>query len=389
MADPWKFWSPAAIALATQCPEDAVEANWPLIADALERRGIYDRDVCLGVLGTVAIETASTFRPIHEYGTPADWERYEGGSNFAGRGLIQITHKSNYRAAGAGLGLDLVSNPDLALDPKNAAEILAWYWSTRGVKARDGSRWYSLPDLCHEHDWEWVRRVVQGGTDGLDRLVTIATALDANRETTAMPKVTFNPQEPAHTQEHDYDCSQDSLEWAMWSVGRKPTDGWMESQMIADGIMSKDLGLLDASGKALAKWITDQYSEFGYYANNEPTVSFQALAEEIGPYPMLIGGRNWGGPGKGHWSGLKGYDKARDVLLLANPGGTGPTYGGQEMTRAQFSQRGPFSMVRVLHPDLLEPTAPTPAPPAPKPDDRLARVRAKLEETIAIIDGAV
>jgi SH3-like domain-containing protein len=167
-----------------------------------------------------------------------------------------------------------------------------------------------------------------------------------------MSPVTFNRQEPAHTQEHDYDCSQDSLEWALCSLGRKPSDSWLEEHMIADGIMSKADGLLDGSGARLAAWIGEQYGEFGFSANSQATVSFQQLADEIGRYPMLIGGHNWGGPHKGHWSGLSGYDPARDVLLLANPGGTGPIYGGQEMTRQQFDARGPFSTVRVLHPDL-------------------------------------
>jgi len=167
-----------------------------------------------------------------------------------------------------------------------------------------------------------------------------------------MSPVTFNRQEPAHTQEHDYDCSQDSLEWALWSLGRKPADGWLEEHMIADGIMSKNDGLLDGSGARLAAWIGEQYGEFGFSANSQTTVSFQQLADESGRYPMLIGGHNWGGPHMGHWSGLSGYDAARDTLLLANPGGGGPRFGGQEMSREQFNARGPFSMVRILHSDL-------------------------------------
>jgi hypothetical protein len=173
------FWPIADIARITGCPPDAVTRNWPLIADALERRGVYDRDVCLGVLPTVAIETASTFEPIHEYGTPEDWAGYEGGSDFAGRGFAQLTHVGNYRAAGEALGIDLAGHPDLALDARISADILAWFWATRGVPAKDRSRWWSLVDLCHEHDWEWVRRVFQGGTGGLNRLIAMASALDA------------------------------------------------------------------------------------------------------------------------------------------------------------------------------------------------------------------
>jgi hypothetical protein len=68
MSDPFKFWDASTLARVTGCPEDAVRSNWPLIAASLERRGIYDRDVCLGVLPTIAIESASTFAPVPEYG---------------------------------------------------------------------------------------------------------------------------------------------------------------------------------------------------------------------------------------------------------------------------------------------------------------------------------
>jgi putative chitinase len=40
-----------------------------------------------------------------------------------GRGAIQITHKANYQKLGARLGVDLVGNPSLALDPKISAKI--------------------------------------------------------------------------------------------------------------------------------------------------------------------------------------------------------------------------------------------------------------------------
>lgn len=196
---------------------------------------------------------------------------------------------------------------------------------------------------------------------------------------TTMPKVVFNPQEPAHIQEHSYDCAQDSAEWAMWSLGRKPADGWMDSQMQADGIMSTEQGLLDASGAGLAGWIQKQYGEFGFLSNNESSVSFDwAAAEGDHAYPVLLGGRAWG-----HWSGLYGYDPARDVLLLANPA---PGWMGvqQTMDRGQFDSLGPFSAVRIWHPDLVEPVAPpspepTPTPPIPVPPSMtLAEVRAAL-----------
>ena len=37
---------------------------------------------------------------------------------------MQLTHWVNYKFAGEQLGIDLINNPDLALEPKYAAEIL-------------------------------------------------------------------------------------------------------------------------------------------------------------------------------------------------------------------------------------------------------------------------
>jgi putative chitinase len=42
---------------------------------------------------------------------------------YFGRGAIQITHKANYQKLGKRLGVDLVGNPSLALDPKVSARI--------------------------------------------------------------------------------------------------------------------------------------------------------------------------------------------------------------------------------------------------------------------------
>ena len=48
----------------------------------------------------------------------------ETGKSYYGRGYVQITWKQNYARLGRALNLDLVSNPDLALDPKVACDIL-------------------------------------------------------------------------------------------------------------------------------------------------------------------------------------------------------------------------------------------------------------------------
>jgi len=167
-----------------------------------------------------------------------------------------------------------------------------------------------------------------------------------NRGGFMSPSVTFDAHMPARRQEEDFDCSQESLEWALHALGREPSDDWLESTMITEGVMSAADGLLDASGADLAAFVRRHYGEFGFDANHAPSVDFDELAAEIGPYPILIGGRAWG-----HWSGVRGYDPARDLLLLANPA-DGWKDVGQTMSRQQWADLGPFSMVRVLHPDL-------------------------------------
>jgi hypothetical protein len=162
-------WTIEQIAAATGAPADAVTANWPLIMTALQNVGAGSTASLAGALGTIAIETASTFSPLHEYGTPADWAGYDGGSDYAGRGFIQLTHKYNYQAAGDALGLDLVGNPDLAMNPWVAARILAWYWQAHGIAS-----------LADAGDWNAVRQAVVGhvaNPPGLDRLISIVTAL--------------------------------------------------------------------------------------------------------------------------------------------------------------------------------------------------------------------
>jgi hypothetical protein len=280
-----------------------------------------------------------------------------------------------------------VGQPDRALDPDISAAVSALFF--RDTETVQG---YSLVDACRTSDWDWVRRLVLGGADpaGTARIHRIANELTGQAPPAPTPgDVTYNASTPAIAQDDDWSCAPTSLRWALTALGRNPGPQYIEELMVRDGVVSKDQGLLDASGAGLAAWIGKSgpayYGDDGFYGNNEPVVSFEAVASEIGPYPILIGGRTFG-PG-GHWVGIRGYDASRGVLLLANPA-DGFTGIYQEMNSAQWNARGPWSMVRVLHPDLLV-TAPEPPvePPVPPAEDtRIPRARAKLVEAIAILD---
>lgn len=50
---------------------------------------------------------------------------------YRGRGVIQITGRSNYAQAAAATGMDLVATPDIAAQPSAGAAIAVWYWNSR------------------------------------------------------------------------------------------------------------------------------------------------------------------------------------------------------------------------------------------------------------------
>jgi predicted chitinase len=163
---------------ATSCPRSAIAQYWPAIYAALEERGAASRASCAGAVATIAIETASTFAPIDEYGGEAYFTRqYEGradlgntqpgdGARYHGRGFIQLTGRANYRTYGERYGADLVGQPDLALDAAIASQVFADYWVARGI-----------PAACERGDWPQVRKSVQGGSNGLDRLIAMVQRL--------------------------------------------------------------------------------------------------------------------------------------------------------------------------------------------------------------------
>jgi putative chitinase len=54
---------------------------------------------------------------------------------YRGRGLKQLTGKFNYEKCGNDLGIDLVGNPDLLLEPLYAARSAGWFWKSNNLSA--------------------------------------------------------------------------------------------------------------------------------------------------------------------------------------------------------------------------------------------------------------
>ena len=100
------------------------------------------------------------------------------GPRYKGRGFIQVTGRSNYTTYGNRLGVDLVGNPDLALDPDIASRIFADYFINHVVQwPRGTGPLVNCVDLARARDWRGVRFAVNGGFNGLDRFLAMVNGL--------------------------------------------------------------------------------------------------------------------------------------------------------------------------------------------------------------------
>lgn len=86
------------------------------------------------MLATVEHETAGLFKPVRE---GLDNENYRNNLRykpFYGRGYVQLTWRSNYKKYAKIIGIDLVNNPDYALDPSLGLFILLHGFKTAAFR---------------------------------------------------------------------------------------------------------------------------------------------------------------------------------------------------------------------------------------------------------------
>ena len=100
----------------------------------------------------------------------ADGRAYEGrkdlgntqagdGPRFKGRGLIQLTGRTNYTNYGQARGRDFVTPPNnllLATDANLAVDVSCWFWTTHGLNVR-----------ADADNLNGITRTINGGTNGL------------------------------------------------------------------------------------------------------------------------------------------------------------------------------------------------------------------------------
>ena len=82
------------------------------------------------------------------------------GEKYKGRGLIQLTGRSNYEQISNEFGIDFVKNPHLLEEPEWAVKSACWWWADRG-----------LNEVADRGDFRRITRIVNGGYTGwTDRL---------------------------------------------------------------------------------------------------------------------------------------------------------------------------------------------------------------------------
>ena len=129
------------------------------------------------MLATAFHETAQTMQPIKEAGGQAYFRRryditgerpalakangniYPGdGAKFCGRGYVQLTWRSNYERMSKIIDTDLVADPDKAMRPDIAADVMIIGMKQGRFTGRH------LSEFFNERltDWVGARRIING-----------------------------------------------------------------------------------------------------------------------------------------------------------------------------------------------------------------------------------
>lgn len=160
--------TPAQLAQCTDATLDRAAQWFPYIEAAMAEFGIDTPMRKAMFLAQIGHESGSLRYSEEIWGPTAAQNSYEGrinlgntvsgdGFRFRGRGLVQTTGRFNYLKTGEALGLDLISHPELLMEPAAAARSAAWFWQSHGCNA-----------FADADDNVGCTRRINGGTNGLD-----------------------------------------------------------------------------------------------------------------------------------------------------------------------------------------------------------------------------
>jgi putative chitinase len=97
------------------------------------------------------------------------------GYRYRGRGLLQITGRTNYHQVGRQIGLNLLGTPDLLLVPINAARSAAYFWHSHHLNAlADSAAGHPLAE-----DFVRMTMIVNGGKMALNQRQNLCVQLSS------------------------------------------------------------------------------------------------------------------------------------------------------------------------------------------------------------------
>ncbi len=172
---------------------DAILDGWAALTED-GRRAAGGDDALAYMLATAFHETAATMQPVRETQAASNaeaiarlerafamgrlatvktpyWRSDAQGRTWLGRGLVQLTHRRNYEAMSALIGIDLVSEPDLAMEMGVAVKILIGGMRAGTFTGRRLGDYFA----GGKADWIGARKIING-TDRAELVAGFAQA---------------------------------------------------------------------------------------------------------------------------------------------------------------------------------------------------------------------
>jgi len=145
------------------CPDFRIAIYLPLLQNCLDQYSIDTLPRIRMFLAQVGHESAE-LRYTEEIASGAAYEGRKDlgniqsgdGVRYKGRGLIQITGRSNYALCGLALDLPLLDQPQLLSEYSPATLSAGWFWDNN-----------NLNSYCDKDDFIGLTKRINGGTNGL------------------------------------------------------------------------------------------------------------------------------------------------------------------------------------------------------------------------------
>ena len=142
---------------------------FPYLSIYMREFGIEGAKREAAFLATIAVESGELRYTREIWGPTPQQERYEGredlgntepgdGERFKGRGLVQITGRSNYAKVGEALQHDFIASPPSLEAPDFACASACWFFASHGCN-----------ELADADNFKAVTKRVNGGLTAYDR----------------------------------------------------------------------------------------------------------------------------------------------------------------------------------------------------------------------------